>query len=263
MPVANPVRLTLSAVSGTITLASLAGLSFTTGDGAGDTTLVFMGGVADVNAALNGLRFAPAAHFNGAAQLQVAVNDLGNTGAGGAFSDSGSIDIQLAAVNDAATSHAPAGARLRRRRSDFFGRKQQPPRGHGRRCRGEPAQGHAFGARRDDLAGRDRRTYIFSGRRRGGRAADVHRAAADINAALDGLRFDPASHSGALAITVEDQGYDGAGGNQMVSGQVALGLVAPTPENNSSGVTSLVTSVVSIGLEILTRRAVPRRHNNV
>jgi hypothetical protein len=92
--------MTLSAVNGTITLASLAGLSFITGNGAADPVLVFSGGVADINAALNGLRFAPAANFNGTAQLQLAVDDLGNTGVGGALADSRTIDLFFAAADD-------------------------------------------------------------------------------------------------------------------------------------------------------------------
>src|SRR5205085_10654624 len=40
---ANPLRVTLTVTNGTLTLAGTAGLGFTTGDGTGDTTMVFTG----------------------------------------------------------------------------------------------------------------------------------------------------------------------------------------------------------------------------
>src|SRR5690606_22137103 len=94
---------------GTITLASLAGLSFSVGDGTGDATMQFSGTQASINAALEGLRFAPAANYSGPAQLQLAVNDLGNSGAGGPLTANGTVAIDVAAVNDAPTISLPAG----------------------------------------------------------------------------------------------------------------------------------------------------------
>src|SRR4029079_16993252 len=47
------------------------------------------------------LVFTPDANFNGAASLAITTNDLGNTGSGGAKSDTDSITITVNAVNDA------------------------------------------------------------------------------------------------------------------------------------------------------------------
>ncbi len=81
MPQASPLQVTLTVTNGTISLSQLIGLSFTAGDGVADATMTFTGTLADLNAALDGLSFAPTADFNGAANLQIATNDQGNTGA--------------------------------------------------------------------------------------------------------------------------------------------------------------------------------------
>jgi hypothetical protein len=103
---ANPVQLTLSAASGVITLAGTAGLTFSLGDGTADGTMTFSGTVAAINAALDGLSFAPTSNFNGAAALEVSTSDQGNTGAGGALSDLDAVTIAVNAVNDAPTLSA-------------------------------------------------------------------------------------------------------------------------------------------------------------
>ncbi|MBC5783734.1 SBBP repeat-containing protein [Ramlibacter sp. USB13] len=77
----------------------LPGLSFSAGDGAADTTVTFTGSVADVNAALAGMRYRPDAEYSGPASVQVTVDDLGNTG-GPAQSASGTVAIDVTAVND-------------------------------------------------------------------------------------------------------------------------------------------------------------------
>ncbi len=95
-------QVTLTATHGTITLASLANLSLTSGTGSGDTTVTFQGALSDLNAALNGATFTPTGGFTGAAALSVSIDDLGNTGTGGALTNSKSITINVASV-----SHTP------------------------------------------------------------------------------------------------------------------------------------------------------------
>ncbi len=84
------VEVTLVATNGTMTLGSLSGISLLQGDGAGDAMLQMRGTLASVNNALDGLQFAAG---DTSAQLAISVNDLGNTGAGGAATASGLIDI--------------------------------------------------------------------------------------------------------------------------------------------------------------------------
>ncbi|MDA0660590.1 MAG: cadherin domain-containing protein [Planctomycetota bacterium] len=102
----NPVIVTLSVTNGTLTLGTVAGLTFGTGDGASDATMVFVGTLVDVNVALNGLRYDPTPGFSGSAQLQITVDDQGNVGSGGAKTDLDAIDITVHPVISA--NNAPA-----------------------------------------------------------------------------------------------------------------------------------------------------------
>ena len=52
-------------------------------------------------------RFAPTANYNGAASLQIVTNDQGNTGSGGALSDTDTVAITVNAVNDAPVNTVP------------------------------------------------------------------------------------------------------------------------------------------------------------
>ena len=74
------IRVTLSVSDGTLTLAQTTGLSFVAGDGTDDVTITVVGSQADINAALDGLRFDPTAAWAGTATLSITTNDLGNTG---------------------------------------------------------------------------------------------------------------------------------------------------------------------------------------
>jgi Big-like domain-containing protein/Calx-beta domain-containing protein/cadherin-like protein len=106
---ANPIKITLTATNGTLTLATTAGLTITTGDGADDPTLVFTGLLANVNTALNGLTFNPTLDFSGAASLQIVSDDQGNTGTGGALTDTDSVSITVNAANDPPALTATGG----------------------------------------------------------------------------------------------------------------------------------------------------------
>ncbi len=100
---ANTVQVTLTATNGTITLSGTTGLSFSfsdangtgTGDGTADPTMTFRGSLANINAALNGMSFTPTNGFSGAATLTITSNDLGNTGSGGALTDTDVVNIQV------------------------------------------------------------------------------------------------------------------------------------------------------------------------
>src|SRR5262249_40276334 len=72
--------LTLNVLHGALTLATEANLSVT-GDGTGAVAL--SGTVADIDAALDGLAYLPAANYFGADTLTVTADDNGNSGSGG------------------------------------------------------------------------------------------------------------------------------------------------------------------------------------
>jgi hypothetical protein len=69
------LEVTLAATNGTLSLSTLTGLAFTTGDGSGDATMKFSGSQTELNAALATLNFAPRADYNGPAALTFTTSD--------------------------------------------------------------------------------------------------------------------------------------------------------------------------------------------
>src|SRR5439155_25613488 len=88
-----PVRVTLTATNGVLSLSGTTGLAFMVGDGSGDATMTFTGILSDINAALEGLRYSPNANYNGSATVRITTNDLGNTGSGGGLSDTKTVNV--------------------------------------------------------------------------------------------------------------------------------------------------------------------------
>ncbi|WP_300329058.1 DUF4347 domain-containing protein, partial [Accumulibacter sp.] len=93
---AGTFEVTLSVTNGTLTLGGTAGLSFVSGDGSADTTMTVRGTLSDLNAALQGLTYAPTANYSGGATLTLQTSDL-------ALSDTDPVAITVAAGNDAPT----------------------------------------------------------------------------------------------------------------------------------------------------------------
>lgn len=93
------VETTVSAANGTVALNGLTGLSVT--DGAdGSASVTVQGSIADINAALDGLAYQGNTDFNGPDSIEVTVDDLGESGAGGNQVDSASIAVTVNAVAD-------------------------------------------------------------------------------------------------------------------------------------------------------------------
>jgi hypothetical protein len=93
------MQITLSASNGTLTLASTAGLSFSSGAN-GTASMVFTGTLANANAALASVVYRGNANYSGGDTVSVTANDQGNTGIGGALSDTKTITVTVNAVND-------------------------------------------------------------------------------------------------------------------------------------------------------------------
>jgi len=80
--------------------------------GNGTNVLQIVGTIAQINATLAlpmGLTYSPVLNYNGADQLKMVTNDVGATGSGGPMSDTDTLDINIAAVNDAPVNSLPAG----------------------------------------------------------------------------------------------------------------------------------------------------------
>ncbi|WP_333662530.1 hypothetical protein [Chishuiella changwenlii] len=81
----NNVKISLSVNSlSKLTLSTVTGLTFTTGDGIDDSTIVAEGTIQAINTALNGLTYNLTSNYPSEDELVIVVNDLGNTGDGGA-----------------------------------------------------------------------------------------------------------------------------------------------------------------------------------
>ncbi|KAF3886436.1 MULTISPECIES: DUF4347 domain-containing protein [Nostocales] len=94
----NPVEVTLNTSNGTLSLATTTGISVQ-GDKTGN--VILLGTVTNINAALNGLSFAPNQNFNGTATIQIKTDDKGNTGADGAKIATNTFNVSVTPVNDA------------------------------------------------------------------------------------------------------------------------------------------------------------------
>ena len=67
----------------------------------GTATMTYQGTIANLNAAMAGMSYAPTANYNGPATLTIVTNDLGNTGASGPLTDTDMVNITVNPVNDA------------------------------------------------------------------------------------------------------------------------------------------------------------------
>ncbi|MEZ6931360.1 retention module-containing protein [Aeromonas sp. S16(2024)] len=94
-----PISMVLRVEHGVLTLLGAAGAVSVQGAGSSEITLV--GSLDDLNNLLNGnLHYEPAKDFWGEDNLTITTSDLGNTGSGGALSDSAQIGIQVTAEAD-------------------------------------------------------------------------------------------------------------------------------------------------------------------
>ncbi len=103
----GPLVVSLAVSHGRLTLGSMTGLIINSG-GSGQAYVSFSGTVPDINAALASLTYRGEADYTGGDTLTMTVSDQGNTGAGGALTDSTMVALSLAGVNDA-PSFLPGG----------------------------------------------------------------------------------------------------------------------------------------------------------
>lgn len=233
------LRVTLSATRGTVTLGATSGLTFAVGDGTADATTTFDATLAQVRAALAGTTFVPEAGYSGPASIEVSTSDRGNTGAGGARSDTGSVAIAVAAVNDAPVITAPATAVLHQSGSRTFSVSggnaitiDDVDAGTGDvRVRLGVGDGTLT------LAGTTGLTFT-TGDGTDDAALDLTGPLTAVDAALDGLRYEPrAGWFGAdtLDIAVDDLGNTGTGGARTAEHAVSLDVL----ETNSAPVNTV------------------------
>ena len=92
---ATSLETILSVSSGTLTLGSTAGLSFSSGTGTAETSMIFSGTIEEVNAGLEGLIFTPTDDYNGVVTLS-----LSSLASDQTVPSTGSVEISITPVND-------------------------------------------------------------------------------------------------------------------------------------------------------------------
>ena len=102
------VQVSLSAANGTISLATIGGITLTQGIGSNDSDEVLSGSVADVNAALNGATFTPAPGFSGQASLQFGVALQSDDSSDGQQTQSTTVAITVWHVDQPPVNTLPA-----------------------------------------------------------------------------------------------------------------------------------------------------------
>ena len=209
-----PIQVTLTATNGRLTLAQTSGLAFVSGDGSADVAMTFTGTIANINSALNGLRFDPNANYDGLASVQIATNDLGNSGSDGAQITNNTVNIDFGSVNDAPVQSVPGAQSTAQNTPLTF----------------SSGTGNAITVADID-AGSGELKVTLSGANgtltlgsiaglisvlgNGTGAVTLVGTLPNLNAALDGLRFTPSfNYSGPAGLTVatNDQGNTGSGG---------------------------------------------------
>jgi hypothetical protein len=233
------LQLTLTATQGTVTLATVAGLVFTTGDGTADAAITCTGTLDAINAALNGAQFTPATGYLGAASLQVNVNDQGNSGAGGALTDSETVSLDVQTPNQAPVITAPATANTKPDTPLIFTNISLAD--------ADAASGLlevSLTSTNGTLTLAAITGLTFSA---GDGTADAAMTftgnLTNINAALNGATFTPALAfigAASLQIDIDDQGNTGPGGAMTDTHTITVNVAAPKNDNgdNEEGCTT-------------------------
>src|SRR5262249_37169043 len=216
----SSVQVTLAVTNGVLNLAGTSGLTVS-GNGTG--TVVVTGSLTNINTALNGLTFQPNANYNGSANLTVTTNDQGNTGSGGALSDTDTVAITVNPVNDAPVNSVPAAQTMNEDGTLTFssagGNAISISDVDAGSANVQVTVGESDGEVK--LAGTTGRTVSGNGTG----TVVVTGAITKINTALNGLDFHPnANYNGSanLTVTTNDQGNTGSGGALSDTDTVAI-----------------------------------------
>eukprot|EP00003_Mantamonas_plastica_P002500 TRINITY_DN1189_c0_g1_i3.p1 TRINITY_DN1189_c0_g1~~TRINITY_DN1189_c0_g1_i3.p1 ORF type:complete len:2400 (-),score=855.86 TRINITY_DN1189_c0_g1_i3:116-6346(-) len=105
---ANPIKVTMSASWGVLSLGTTTGLTFVTGNGNQDTMMVFTATVTAANTAVATATYNPSANYVGADTIRIGVSDQGNNGSGGEKTANATIGVTVTAVNDGPTLTLPS-----------------------------------------------------------------------------------------------------------------------------------------------------------
>lgn len=226
----SPIKITLSVEHGILTLPAGSGVTVV-GNGTG--SLVLTGTLADLNALLSGgVTYQGNSDFYGNDALTMVTNDQGNTGSGGALSDTDVLPIEVQPVNDAPVNQLPGSMTVKEDGSLSLSGVSVKDVDAGsapvsmvlRVEHGVLTLLGATGAVMVQGAGTSEITLVGS--------------LADLNQLLaSNLHYEPAKDfwgEDTLTVTTSDQGNSGAGGSLSDTDQVTITV---TPEPDMPGLT--------------------------
>ncbi|MFQ2884604.1 retention module-containing protein [Aeromonas caviae] len=226
----SPIKITLSVEHGTLTLPAGSGVTVV-GNGTG--SLVLTGTLADLNTLLSGgVTYQGNSDFYGNDALTMVTNDQGNTGSGGALSDTDVLPIEVQPVNDAPVNQLPGSMTVKEDGSLSLSGVSVKDVDAGsapvsmvlRVEHGVLTLLGATGAVMVQGAGTSEITLVGS--------------LADLNQLLaSNLHYEPAKDfwgEDTLTVTTSDQGNTGAGGPLSDTDQVTITV---TPEPDMPGLT--------------------------
>jgi hypothetical protein len=219
----NPIEVTLAVTGGTLSLAGTSGLAFSTGDGVADSTMTFTGTLADINTALNGLTYTPAADFGGSVSLTIASNDLGNSG-GAPAADTDTVTINVASINDAPVNSVPGSQSTNEESALVFATVTGTSISVADDAGINPIR-VSLGVTNGTLTLGNTSGLTFSAGENGSSAMTFTGTLATINAGLNGLTYAPTpdfSGSATLTISTNDLGNTGSGGPLADTDTVAI-----------------------------------------
>lgn len=226
------VTFDVPAGSGTFSALASSGVTLT---GSGTNQLVLSGTLSDLNTfvASGAVSYLSAANASGTATVTVTLDDRGNTGSGGAQSSSASFNLAITAVNDAPVNSVPAPQTMLRDGSLLFSAGQ----GNAISISDVDASGGAIEVTLTalngtiSLGGTTGLTFLV-----GSGSSDPSMTfqgnLADINAALNGLTFQPTAGyfgSASLLVTSNDLGMTGSGGTKSDTDIILISVEQPNP----------------------------------
>ncbi|WP_196298688.1 DUF4347 domain-containing protein, partial [Stutzerimonas stutzeri] len=232
---------TFSVASGTLSASSGSGVTVA-GSGSGSLTLT--GTVADINAfiAASGVSFQTALNATSNVVLTVGINDGGNTGSGGAQSDSTTVTLTVTAVNDAPVNSIPAAQSTDQDSVLVFSS------GNGNQVSISDVDAGGGIVRvmltasngLITLSGTAGLSFI-TGSGTANSVMTFEGSVADINLAMNGMVFSPTGgYNGpaSLQIATNDLGLSGSGGNQTDTDTIAISVNSLNPVVTSVNVSN-------------------------
>ena len=263
---ANTLEVSITVASGTIDLPNKSGtLIFSVGDGNADTTMTFTGTNDVITTSLEGLVYAPTAHFNGTDSLVILAKDGGSQGEGGALESTSTMTVNVIAINDAPEIALPGNQIVNEDTPITFSSAN----GIGITTSDVDAPETDPGKVQLTLAVTNGtltlatlQNLTVDAGADGSSTVTLTGTTTDLNAGLEGLLYTPSvdyNGSDALTLTLSDKGLTGAGGELQATGQISITLnsvndapviTLPTPptidEDTTQTFSTAATTLISI-----------------